>query len=358
MQFKKIPELNRRICVDKIFSIMRIKNIHELFTNFLIENNIKLYGSSLLCSLSKKKFAVVDIDLVCEYLEPVELKFVCEQLTHIIYCEVEYDTQDINVVFSNKKEKIKKMEGMDIYVTKASDINNFNSNNIYCIIDFVLSDFVLSDTVMNVQCKKIQLVVLNKNISSIDYILKSDFSVLQNYFDGIDIFICENIKNIENMYSLYFLESERFDGHISPRNLKRLKKYRHRGIILSKIYYKKTGEIFHVHNEKYKIKKNVKNLCIFLNEISLNKIIEKYDRLELLIIYKNNSSLVIDNLPCSIKKINIYIFDKLFYSNIFTYEEENYFNEETNYFVDKETNCEIKIKIPFGCVYLLNDIFL
>ena len=56
MEFKKISEFNRQICVDRIFSA-NIKNVYELFTNFLIENNIVLYGSHLLNALSNKKFS-------------------------------------------------------------------------------------------------------------------------------------------------------------------------------------------------------------------------------------------------------------------------------------------------------------
>ena len=348
MEFKKISEFNRQLCVDRIFSA-NIKNVYELFTNFLIENNIVLYGSHLLNALSNKKFRVGDIDLVCEYQGLAEVKLLSEQLADIICCEHEVETYGINTDYSNKKEKKKKTHCEPI-INK-----NFISNEIYCIVTFSLKD-LLQDS--HRYSHDIKLVILKKGISFKNYILKSDFSILQNYFDGIDIFVCENIKNIENMISTYNLESPDDSGYINDMNQHRLNKYLYRKIVLSKICYRKTNDIYHCHNKICKINENIKNLCIFLREENLNEIIEKYENLESLIIYKNKSALIIDNLPCTLKKIKIYILKNSFF-------EYEYFNARYYYYYDgsredyvengQKINCEIKIKLPFGCVYLLND---
>lgn len=346
MEFRKISEFYRQTSVNRIF-LGTIKNVYELFTNFLMENYIYLYGSSLLGALCNKYFENSDIDLVCEYLGPAELKLVCEELAHIICCEHEIETYGINIDYSNKKEKNKKTN------CKPRINKKFISNDIFCIVTFSLKDLVQD---IHVYKYDIELVILKKGISFKNYILKSDFSILRNYFDGIDIFVCENIKNIENMISTYILESADNSIYISNENQYRLKKYLQREIVLLEICYKKTNEIYHCHNEICKINKNIKNLCIFLKEENLYKIIENYEGLESLIIYKNNSALIIDNLPCTLKKINIHILENNFFKcHYWDYYYRYGTLREDDSEKGKKISCEIKIKLPFGCVYLLND---
>jgi hypothetical protein len=218
--------------------------------------------------------------------------------------------------------------------------------------------------------------MLHKEINALEYIYNSDFSILQNYFNGSDIFTCENITNIKNLESVYLLK---MDELINFRDQQRIKKYLRKKIKINKIYCKHTNityDIFTNDKENIEHKKNIKNLFMFVNDtiyknihffaisqhdINFNDIHTNYESLENLVIYTNDSSLILNNLPYTLKSIKIYM-TTYFFNNDFSFQEQFYDFYEYQWFkkdiycIDKkidETN--IKIKLPFGCVYHLEN---
>lgn len=349
-KFKKIYEQERQLCIDRLFS-HNIKNVYELFTNFLIENQVILYGSTLLSALSNQNvWHAEDIDLVCEYTDFGNFITICKQLANIISYEYQIDTYGINTDYSNKK--VKSYRQKSICVPNIFKVHV--SNKICYNTSFMLEDLVENTEIYSYN---IHLVMLKKGITQSDYILSSDFSILQNYFDGIDIFICDKIANIKNMTSTYFLECNKDKDSclINSGGQYRIKKYLKRNITLSKIYCKNTGEKYYCKDISWKKRNKVKNLFIFYQNQNLDLIMDKFTNLESVVIYKDNSPLEIKNLPPILKKIRIYVLNNIFF------DDTDYFSNYLFYYGDElfkqyeKNECEVKIKLPFGCTYFLND---
>ena len=323
-----------------------IKNTEILFFfNFYNSNTINndendiIIDSNTFANLQNLKEFLIKNDIG----KPI-IKFKCNSNKNkdinnskFAYLYMGYDSYDNLIYYRNGTYKIKSTDILDIF-------------NIYNLNIFKLSlKYEKIDIIFNKEKRELKIINLLKNQKSIDNIRKSD-----NFY----CFTLDDLNDfIHYQKKLSTLKIEGFDftfEKIKNDSIKRL--YIH--------YFKNDDNNFTCNNLfKYKInikKENIneeksekedlylKNKFPNLEEINIGNIEEERDLF--------NKLLIKNNLPSSVNKINIISYENFkplhLYNNIdikiikkcnintLSYENDNNFNENENYYDDEEFNDE------------------
>lgn len=306
-------------------------NFNKL-TNIVKEHKILLSGSFLLQVITDKIFNNYDIDLFIFGYRNLILEDKINALlveNHSNYL----GTHNIERFEDSKFNKKNTSKSIDYEITGIDSITSFS----FCLNKFQ-------------KLKKIQLIYMDYTRFDVlsDCIKNFDFDICMNYWDGKDIFIHHPKAIQKHTATLYANNSSLV---LTERQERRIKKYYHRNydiminFIKLNITYVLVVTGYEKQNQLSSFNLKCKNLMIlYLTDNSIS-IQQKYSNLlnevENLIVYKFGIYDQLDNLPSNLKKLIIY--------------DETKFKEHTKEIKKYLKEKYSKIKIPFGCEFLIND---